>query len=244
MFTPAEYLEITRVELDRIRATPDDALDAPAAACPGWAVRDLIAHHDGVLRFVTAQLRATPGSDIVPFDPPDDDVPPIGSFASAADALLAELVATDPAEHRPNWADQPTAAFWFRRMAQEAVVHRWDVEAAHTTPAPIDPALAADGVSEFGDVYLVHAKRRGIVGAGESVHLHATDPDLEAGTGEWMFTFGPEGVDVEHTHGKGDMAVRGPAEQLLLFVWNRRPVAVECFGDPDPLTWWPSRVKI
>lgn len=241
MFTPAEYLDVIRDALDRIRATPEHALDAAVAACPGWTVGDLLGHHDGVLRFVTAQLRAAPGSDLVPFDPPPDDEAPLESFSSAADALLAELVATDPDEHRPNWAEQPTAAFWFRRMAQEAVVHRWDVEAAHTTPAPIEPAVAADGVSEFGEVFLVHAKRRGITGSGETVHLHATEPDLD---GEWMLAFGPEGVEIEHTHGKGDMAVRGPAADLLLFVWNRRPIDVTCFGEPDPLQWWPAHVRI
>lgn len=246
VFTAAEYLDIVRTELDRIRATPASALDAGVAGCPGWAVRDLIGHHDGVLRFVTAQLRAEPGSDLVPFDPPPDGVAALESFGSAADALLAELVATDPDEHRPNWADAPDARFWFRRMAHEATIHRWDVESAHTTPVAIDAELAADGISEFGDVYLIHAARRGITGAGETVHLHATDPVLESieDTGEWMYTFGPEGVEVEHTHGKGDMAVRGPADQLLLFVWNRRPVSVDCFGDPDPLEWWPARVRI
>jgi hypothetical protein len=76
------------------------------------------------------------------------------------------------------------------------------------------------------------------------VHLHAADDDDLPRPGEWMFTFQPDGVDVEHRHGKGDMAVRGPAGQLLLFVWNRRPVQVEAFGEPDPLAFWASTVRI
>lgn len=240
------YLDHLRQDLARIAATPSDALDAPVAACPGWSVANLIEHHAGVLLFCTAQLRAEPGSDIQPFDPPSDDLGPLENFESAATGLLAELVAVDPAEHRPNWADAPTAAFWWRRMAQEAAVHRWDAEAAHlgSDVSPIDARLAVDGIDELVDTFFVHAKRRGMVGHGETVHLHATDDGLADGLGEWMFTFTEDGVDVERTHGKGDMAVRGPASDLLLFCWNRRPIDVQGFGEADPLTWWANKVRI
>ena len=192
----------------------------PVAACPGWTVADLLGHHAGVFCFATAQLRAEPGSDLVAFDPPPAG-DPLEVFSATADGLFAAFAAVDPDEHRPNWAGAPTAAFWWRRMAQEAAIHRWDAEAAHTEPDPIDAELAADGVDELADTFLAQAKRRGITGTGETVHLHATDDGV---TGEWMFTFTPEGVDVERAHGKGDMAVPGSASDLLLFAWNRRPV--------------------
>lgn len=240
------YLEHLRADIDRILLTPESALAAPVAACPGWTVADLLGHHSGVFSFATAQLRAEPGSDLVPFDPPPDDAPLV-VFSRHAAALLDALEATDPAEHRPNWADAPTATFWWRRMAQETAVHRFDVQAAHLEPDPIDAALAVDGVDEFCDQFLRGAKRRGIVGAGETVHLHATDDEIADGTvagGEWMFTFTPEGVETDRAHGKGDMAGRGSASDLLLFVWNRRPVEIQTFGDPDLLTWWPATVSI
>ncbi len=241
---PTAYLDFLRADLDALVATPTEALGEPVAACPGWTVADLLGHHEGVLRFATAQLRAEPGSAIVPFDPPAEDVDRIAAFGAAADRLYEELLVVDPAEHRPNWAGAERSAFWFRRMAQEAAVHRWDAQAAYASPTPIDVGLAIDGVEEMADTFLPHAKRRGITGDGETVHLHATDTDLAEGAGEWMFTFTSEGVDVAHTHGKGDMAVRGSASDLLLFVWNRRPVDVETFGDTDARTWWPSRVRI
>ncbi len=241
---PTEYLEFLRADLDAMAATPTEALEAPVAACPGWTVADLLGHHEGVLRFATAQLRAAPGSEIVPFDPPEEDVDRIAAFAAAADLLWEELLVVDPNEHRPNWAGSDTAAFWFRRMAQEAVVHRWDAQAARGVADPIDTALAIDGVDELCDIFLPHAKRRGITGDGETVHLHATDDDLDDGAGEWMFTFTPDGVDVEHAHGKGDMAVRARGSDLLLFVYNRRPIDVQTFGDTDALRWWQSRVHI
>jgi len=128
-------------------------------------------------------------------------------------------------------------------MAQETLVHRLDVELAAGGAGPVDVALAVDGIDELADTFLTHAERRGITGRGETVHLHATDDDLPAG-GEWTFTFHEAGVDVARTHGKGDMAVRGPASELLLFAWNRRPVAVECFGEPDPFGFWAATVRI
>jgi uncharacterized protein (TIGR03083 family) len=239
---PDQHLAHLRDDVDRLLAAAPGALEDSVAACPGWTVEDLLWHLAGVYRFADAQLRAEPGSDLAPFDPPDQDRPVLEVVRGAADEVLAALEATDPTEHRPNWADQPTAAFWFRRLALETVVHRVDAELAAGTAGPVDAALACDGIDELHEVFLVHAARRGIVGSGETVHLHATDDRLDGG--EWMFTFRPDGVDLEHRHGKGDMAVRGPAGQLLLFAWNRRPVDLTCFGEPDPLAFWAATVRI
>lgn len=243
---PESHLEHLRADIDRILLTPASALDAAVAACPGWTVADLLGHHSGVFSFATAQLRAEPGSDIVPFDPPPEG-PPLDVFSRLAARLVEALEDTGPDEHRPNWNRSPTASFWWRRMAQETAVHRFDVQRAHLDPEPIDTALAVDGIDELCEVFLPHAKRRGITGTGETVHLHATDDEIADGTlpgGEWMFTFTPEGVETEHAHDKGDMAGRGSASDLLLFVWNRRPVEIETFGEPDLLPWWPVKVSI
>ena len=240
------HLAHLRADIDRILATPAEALDAPVDACPGWTVSDLLGHHSKVFSFATAQLHAAPGSEIVPFDPPPHG-PPLEVFAGAAERLLVAFTTADPGEHRPNWAGAPTAAFWWRRMAQETAVHRWDVQAASRDAEPIEVALAVDGVDELAHTFLAFAERRGITGAGETVHLHATDPEVADGAvpgGEWTFTFHEHGVGVSAEHGKADMAVRGPASDLLLFVWNRRPIEVQTFGDVDPLEWWAERVRI
>ncbi len=165
---PSEYLEHLQADIDRILATPADRLDEAVQACPGWTVTDLLGHHAGVFRFVLAQLRAEPGSDLVPFDPPDGTIPPLEMLSLAADELVAALRETDPDQHRPNWAGAPTAAFWFRRMAQETVIHRVDAQLATGTPDPIDAALAIDGIDELADVFLPHAGARGITGTGEN----------------------------------------------------------------------------
>jgi uncharacterized protein (TIGR03083 family) len=244
---PSTHLAHLRADLERMLATPVDRLGEAVKACQGWTTADLFIHQAGVYRFATAQLRAAPGSDFVPFDPPEAGVPPLEMLAIAGDELLAALAETDPAEHRPNWVDSPTSAFWFRRMAMETAIHRVDAQLVHMEPEPIDTALAIDGIDELAEVYLAHAGARGITGTGETVHLHANDHAVSSGEidgGEWMFTFHDAGVDVEHSHGKGDMAVRGPASQLLLFAWNRRPVELECFGDQDPMAFWIQTVRL
>lgn len=243
---PHTHLAHLSSDIDQILATPSGVLDQPVSACPGWSVGDLLGHLAGVYRFCIAQLRAEPGAAMVPFDPPPEG-PPLDVLRMVAEELLTTLASTDADEHRPNWSDAPTAAFWFRRMAQETAVHRVDVQLALGEAEAIDPALAVDGVDEFVDTFLRDAGRRGITGTGETVHLHATDPGIADGAvegGEWTLTFTPEGVAVQHAHGKGDMAARGSASDLLLFVWNRRPVELETFGEPDLLVWWPGRVTI
>jgi len=241
--TPEAHLAHLEAEVARMLAAAADVLDEPVAACPGWSVADLLAHQSGIYRFVSAQLRAEPGSETARFDPPDPGEP-LEVLRATADEVIDALRVTDPTEHRPNWADAPTAAFWFRRMAQETLVHRLDVELAAGGAGPVDVALALDGIDELGDTFLAHAERRRITGSSETVHLHATDEGLPEGAGEWTYTFHERGVDVAHGHAKGDMAVRGPAAELLLFVWNRRPVQVECFGEPDPLEFWAATVRI
>lgn len=239
---PEQHLAHLEADVAQLLEVGAGVLDEPVAACPGWTVTELLAHQAGVYRFATAQLRAEPGAGTARFDPPEPGPAP-EVLRRAADELLATLRATDPTEHRPNWAGAPTAAFWFRRMAQETLVHRLDAELAAGGAGPVDPMLALDGIDELGDTFLRHAAKRGITGSGETVHLHATDDDLPR-AGEWMFTFHADGVDVEQRHGKGDMAVRGRAGDLLLFAWNRRPVEVEAFGSPDPLTFWATTVRI
>jgi hypothetical protein len=48
-------------------------------------------------------------------------------------------------------------------------------------------------------------------------------------------------VSLTHEHGKGDAAVRGPAEDLLLLAWHRRGLdGLEVFGDAAVAEAWAS----
>jgi hypothetical protein len=75
-------------------------------------------------------------------------------------------------------------------------------------------------------------------GAGESAHLHCTDTD-----GEWLIRFpAPSERVLTREHAKGDVAFRGSAEALLLFLWNRDGGPVDTVGDDELAARWTELV--
>lgn len=235
---PAEHLSHLRDEIARfgsvVRADPDAAVPA----CPGWSRRDLAQHVGNLHRWVGRLVRAG-GPERVPFpDDPIDPDDPARWYEACGAEMLAALEACDPDGN--VWTFRTggfTNRFWFRRQAVELAVHLHDAESATGEPGPIDPELAADGVDEFLHV-MIPLNRRGSQreGAGETYHFHRTDGD-----GEWTVRFddGGMGATVERAHGKGAVAARGRAEDLLLFLWHRLPAdRLEVFGDAPLLDRW------
>ena len=80
---------------------------------------------------------------------------------------------------------------------------------------------------------------RELRGDGQSLHLHATDPGLAAPASGRSPE--PVRITVQHGHGKADVAVRGPAADLLLILTRRLPPSapgVEILGQqPRPTHW-------
>ena len=105
--------------------------------------------------------------------------------------------------------------------------------AVSTVPKPV----AADGIDEFLAWFAGRGPAAGAQPVAGSVHLHCTDADrLPSGAGgEWMVT----SLDAEHgaaftrEHAKGDAAVRGRSDQLLLWLWRRSDRGVEILGDAE-----------
>jgi uncharacterized protein (TIGR03083 family) len=157
------------------------------------------------------------------------------------DALVTTLARADPA--LPAWtfsASDRTVAFWVRRRAQETTVHRFDAETAAGTPTPIDAALAVDGIDEFLTAFLPRFAGN-LDWFDGTVHLHCTDTDTE---GEWLVARRDGDLVVTSEHAKGDVAARGSASDLLLFLWGRVPAAdLELFGDADLLERFRQAIK-
>ena len=221
-----------------------DVLGLPVPACPGWTIERLIGHTGRVHQWATAALRAGAIAD--------DEVsglraglprPPAGAavldfYRAAHGALVAELEATDPDEACWTFVGTRTKRFWFRRQAQELTVHRWDGEAALVAsgagpePEPIAVDVAADGVDEFLGLFLPRFLPPATDDVERSLHLHGTDEPAPADGAEWLVRLGPDGPTVTTEHAKGDVALRGRAEDLLLVLWRRRPLHVlEVLGD-------------
>jgi uncharacterized protein (TIGR03083 family) len=198
---------------------------AEVPACPGWTVDDLLAHQAMIHHRTSRTFRE--GLTERPANPE----PPSGNHLGWYEAGLADLLeaaaAVDPDQPAWSFVGPVTAAWWLRRMGQETFVHRVDAEQATGAVGPIDPALAADGIDELFDVF-VRARHAGsAVGSGETIHLHTTDVE-----GEWLVTLTGDGIGLERGHAKGDVAVRGPAADLHLWLWGRGPIdGLEVFGD-------------
>jgi len=210
------------VLLDLVRSNP---LDLAVGSCPGWTLADLAAHLGGVYRWAAATLELGERAPRVSFTGGPGELPDwLGESTELIEAALVEHAPDDPA-----WTFGPddVAVFWHRRMTHETSIHRWDAQTAIGDPAPVDPALAVDGVDEIMDVIIPLKVGSTMLEVGQSVHLHATDV-----AGEWLIVEEADGLTISRRHGKGTVAARGTASDLLLFVTGRLdPAHLEVFGD-------------
>jgi uncharacterized protein (TIGR03083 family) len=239
-----EYIASIQSDSDRIVSALASSPDAEIPWCGDWTVKDC-AHHVGALHHVVAAvIKGRPTANFGLFktlDPPSATDPALGPWIAAGTATLVEELRTAYIDEPcwTFWSEVPTVAFWSRRSAHETAVHRWDVErAAGVDIDPMDPVIAADGVDEFLDVFV--GMMRGLhatPGAGETVHVHCTDT-----AGEWLLTLPDTGTrTLTREHAKGDVAFRGPAEGLLLYLWGRLPAdaaGVEIVGDAAFAATW------
>jgi hypothetical protein len=123
---------------------------------------------------------------------------------------------------------EKVAASWARRQAHELAVHRMDLEAAAGVPhAPVDPALAEDGVDELlGIVVPRWAHTEPLISAKASVAVTATDSGRC-----WSVRVVRGAVTVDpHLGGNEDAHLQGPSTALLLRLWGR-PAEVTVEGD-------------
>lgn len=232
---PSAYLDAIGRHARAMAAAVDTDRHAPVESCPGWDVAALAVHLGYVYRWA-AEIVRTRASERIrgEWTFPADDPGLAGWLVEGADELTAVLSDTDP--ETPMWTMNPpgNAGFWYRRQAIESLIHRWDMESAVGEPSALDPDMAADGVGEYLESLPRRHGRSGVSGAGETYHFHRTD-----GPGEWFVRFTPQGVEVSAEHAKGDVALRGSAEDLLLVLWRRSPPeTLEIFGDPAALRRW------
>jgi hypothetical protein len=104
-------------------------------------------------------------------------------------------------------------------------MHRWDAQNAGAVAEDVESELAADGVDEYLGILGAFRGRR-FPEAG-SIHLHTTDTP-----GEWLVLLDADGVQLTREHAKGDVAVRGPASEVLLVLMGRKTMdAVDVFGE-------------
>ncbi len=235
-----------RADSARITELIGTDLDAAVPACPGWDVRDLAVHLGGVHRWARECIEtgAPPqrerSTDPLPDPPPEEADGLARWFGDGAIALANTIDAADPdaATWMPFPVEHRTVSVWTRRQTHETSLHRWDAESAVAAPRPIDPALASDGIDEYFSLVLPRlVDRDGLELPSSSLHVHCTDTE-----GEWTVEVLDGALAVDRAHRKGDAALRGSAEHLLLRLWGR-PVpdgAVDVVGDEAAAGAWLS----
>ena len=246
MAKPSGATKGDNVELSEFRTTIErDArhieelshgdLSLAVPTCPEWNLADLVDH---MSRVYTMVFQALEGSG-APRDmaPRPEGVAVAAWYSERINKLLTALDSVDPSAESWNWSVGPqVASFWWRRMAQETAVHRWDAESAFGASTPIDPELASDGIDEWFDVHLRSdlSELEGDRPSPGTFHVHCSDV-----AGEWWAQITESDLELVREHRKGDVVARGSASDLLMVLWRRLPEsAVEVLGDSTQLAAW------
>ena len=221
------YLEAIEKESAALLDAARGNLDAHVPSCPGWNMSDLLGHLGEVQRRWNeiAARGLTDPRDTEDHDPPEG-VDLIEWFGEGPRLLVDTLADADLEQQIWSWSPVKKVGFVPRRMAQETAVHRWDAQNAVGDPSDIDSDLAADGIDELFYVWLP-ARASLKEQPRTTVHIHTTDTD-----GEWLIVLDEEPI-VTREHAKGDAALRGPASDVLLYLWGRIDASsLEIHGDP------------
>ncbi|MCH1514761.1 MAG: hypothetical protein L7S61_06545 [Acidimicrobiales bacterium] len=223
---PVEFKELLVAVEQAGRSLIDSAekdLDAIVPTCPEWNNLELLNHMKMVWWFAASQIAA--GNEHERTVPSDEMK---NSPLEQLQHLLDTFQINDFSSPCWSWTTNRTVGFWVRRMAHENTVHNWDTEGTLGTHSSVPPLLAVDGIEEK---LFMHPADADFPDA--SIHLHCTDCE-----GEWMLASSGGELEIKREHGKGDAAVRGRAEDILLYLWGRGQENLECFGDEEVINAW------
>jgi uncharacterized protein (TIGR03083 family) len=221
------------------------AADTAVPTCPGWTVPDLV-RHLGTF-YAWARSHVVRGVTSAPEQRLADAVPDVPAWPETIEwwtaehaSLVRRLDAVDP--EMPAWNPMPQpkkAGYWFRRLAHDTAVHRWDAQFAVGAVEPLEGKLATDGVSEVIDTMLPGGRRQGSTDRQGVVHLVAADVAQE-----WYVRLRGPGIALLDTgtlldtddHHTMAQAV-GTASDLMLALYGRvRFDVLDVSGDATLLT--------
>jgi uncharacterized protein (TIGR03083 family) len=228
---------------------------APAVpSCPEWVVTDLVVHlgfvHRLVARTIGEQLLQPPEMGdwswlglpdewrgwLPPGQAPRQSPVPaalLDWFHAGATELHGLFLAADPNEQVWTWSADQSVGFWQRMQAIEAAVHRWDAQNAVTTAEPVDPALAADAITQTFEVMapMRRAVAKAPPGQGERYLFKRTD-----GPQTWAVHFDGDAMLFGAPADDCGIQISGTASDLALFLWQRDVTArLDVRGDTSLL---------
>lgn len=236
--TSVPQFELLTRECERMASLTLDDLALPVLSMPGWTVEKLVRHVGFVHRVAVAALE-TPASEgmakvVGAVVKPERGPQVLDDYRESAARMLAAYRAVDPTQDVATWAGIDSADYWIRRQLHEVTVHRFDAqdaiyECGGPEPESADPVGAADAIVEWAEQFVTRFPVEKVPAvAGRTVHLHTDD-----GTAAELFLdFTGDEVAVSRLHRKGDVALRGSAQNLMLTLWRRRPLdGLDIVGD-------------
>jgi uncharacterized protein (TIGR03083 family) len=210
-------------------------------------MRDLVGHLSHVHRWATAHVAQRRSeamdereeADLFATGPNDAGL--IDWFREGHAALVRSLETAAPDLACWSFLPAPSPlAFWARRQAHETAIHRADAQSAAGAITAFPPAFAADGIDELLFGFVSRPRGRLRSDPPRTLYLQSSDTARE-----WLVRIGPERVEVRGEPGHGDCTVRGPASDLYLLLWNRRPADdLTVQGDAGLLDLWRDLVQI
>jgi len=239
-------VEQTRTFADWVQ---DKDAATPVPTCPKWTLTDLVDHVGATQRMVAmlvGERMTEPSGAFARYVPGPRDSAQWHAWLTDG-AAQAKQAFESAADDTPVWDPSGAAAgvpFWSRRLLGEACVHRADAAATLGMPYELAPTPAVAAVEDWLDVLTSRgywenrpAFADAMRGDGQTLHFHATDAP-----GEWVARREPDMVVLERTHTKADVALRGPAADLLLVISRRRRLdaaqSLELHGDRALLDHW------
>lgn len=239
-YDAVEHLRVDGGELIRLLSDADPSRVVPG--CPGWSVDDLAVHVASTWHF-WAEVVSLGISDRNGIR----EVRELGHSADRA-AMLETMydahVRACDAIHQAGpdavvwtWTGSNQPVSWVaRRMVQETMVHLWDAGQSQDLDLEFVPEVAADGIDEWLTWFAAVERRDGEMKVGGTVHLHCTDDELADGIGEWFVSSMKEpAATFTREHRKGDAAIRGDAQDILMWLWRRLDTTderLDVVGDP------------
>ena len=241
----AAFLEENRAFSELFRNIDESR---PVPTCPGWSLKQLFRHVGRGDRWAAQIVRDRLDGFLDPRTveggkPPPDPADAISWLRGGAQRLVDAVKLTGVETPVWTFVGPRPANWWIRRRLHEVAVHRADAAIAVGSEFTLKPEVAADGITEWLERVAIQAGSEGArppLEDDNTLHLHATDPGLGE-AGEWTVGVDEGRITWSHEHGKGSVALRGGAIELLLAMARRVPVAdtgIELFGDDTVWQNW------
>lgn len=247
----AAFLEENRAFSELFRDVDESQ---PVPTCPGWTLKQLFRHVGRGQRWAAQIVRDKRDQpldfrEVEGGKPPPDPADALSWLRGGAQRLIDAVELTGA--ETPVWTflGPRPASWWLRRWVHEVAVHRADAAIATGAEFSLAPEIAADGITEWLERVAVQAGGGGSqlpLEDGQTLHVHATDPGL-GDAGEWTVRVDRGRIAWSHEHGKGSVAVRGGATELLLALLRRVPLdqtGIELYGDQEVWQNWLERTPL